>query len=94
MAENKSLVAVVIPVYQANLSDAEQMSLQQCMNVLGNYPVIIVKPAGLDITAFKQEYPLLTFQSFDNSFFTGVDSYNLYCLRVHPHLPARRIRFP
>ncbi|MGV3599602.1 MAG: DUF5672 family protein [Dyadobacter fermentans] len=76
MAENKSLVAVVIPVYQANLTEAEQMSLRQCMNVLGNYPVVIVKPAGLDLSAFQQQYPLLTFQSFDNSFFTGVDAYN------------------
>lgn len=82
MAENKSLVAVVIPVYQANLSDAEQMSLRQCMNVLGNYPVIIVKPAGLDLTAFQQQYPSLTFLSFDDSFFTGVDSYNRLMVSV------------
>ncbi|SEI90805.1 hypothetical protein SAMN05216327_104506 [Dyadobacter sp. SG02] len=76
MAENKSLVAVVIPVYQASMTDAEQMSLRQCMKVLGNYPVIVVKPEALDLSAFLQEYPSLTFQSFDNSFFTGVDAYN------------------
>ena len=76
MAENKSLVAVVIPVYQANLTEAEQMSLRQCMHVLGNYPVIIVKPESLDLSAFRQQYPSLIFQSFDNSFFTNVDAYN------------------
>lgn len=76
MAENKALVAVVIPIYQANLTDAEQMSLRQCMQVLGNYPVIIVKPESLDLPAFRQEYPSLTFQSFDNRFFKGVDAYN------------------
>ncbi len=76
MAEKKSLVAVVIPVYQENLTDAERMSLQQCMKVLGDYPAIIVKPAGLDLSAFQKQYPSLTFQSFDNSFFTGVDAYN------------------
>ena len=54
MAENKSLAAVVIPVYQANLTEAEQMSLRQCMHVLGNYPVIIVKPAALDLSAHYQ----------------------------------------
>lgn len=76
MAENESLVAVVIPVYQANLTDAEQVSLKQCMAVLGNYRVIIVKPAALDLSALQQQYPKLTFQSFDDSFFTGVDAYN------------------
>lgn len=76
MAENKSLVAVVIPVYQANLTVAEHLSLRQCMNVLGNYPVIVVKPEALDLSALQQQYPALTFQSFDNRFFTGVDAYN------------------
>lgn len=76
MAEKESKVAVVIPVYQASLTDAELMSLRQCMNVLGGYPVIIVKPAGLDLSALQRQYPALTFQSFDNSFFTGVDAYN------------------
>jgi len=76
MAENKSLVAVVIPVYQANMTDAEHASLRQCMQVLGNYPVIVVKPQALDLSAFKVQYPSLTFHSFDNSFFTGVDAYN------------------
>lgn len=82
MAENKSLVAVVIPVYQASLTDAERMSLRQCMNVLGNYPVIVVKPAVLDLSSFKEQYPSLTFQSFDNSFFTGVDAYNRLMVSV------------
>lgn len=76
MADKKSLVAVLIPVYQAKLSDAEQMSLRQCMAVLGNYPVIIVKPVSLDLTELQQQYPTLGFQSFDDSFFTNVDAYN------------------
>ena len=82
MAENKSLAAVVIPVYQANLTEAEQMSLRQCMHVLGNYPVIIVKPAALDLSAFQRQYPSLRFQSFDNSFFTNVDAYNRLMVSV------------
>lgn len=82
MAEKKSLVAVVIPVYQANITDAEQMSLRQCMAVLGDYPVIVVKPAGLDLSALQQQYPALTFQSFDNSFFTNIDAYNRLMVSV------------
>ncbi|WP_353722627.1 DUF5672 family protein [Dyadobacter sp. 676] len=76
MADNKSLVAVVIPVYQSVMTDAERMSLKQCMTVLGKYPVIVVKPAGLDLSALQQQYPALAFRSFDDSFFTGVAAYN------------------
>ncbi len=76
MADKKSLVAVVIPIYQASITGAERASLQQCMNVLGHYPVIIAKPESLDLSALQQEYPALTFQSFGNQYFTGVDAYN------------------
>ncbi|GGN14767.1 hypothetical protein GCM10010967_59060 [Dyadobacter beijingensis] len=76
MADNKSLVAVVIPVYQSAMTDAEQMSLKQCMAVLGNYPVVIAKPASLDLTALRGEYPALAFESFEDSYFKSVDAYN------------------
>lgn len=66
----------MIPVYQASMTDAEKLSLDQCMNVLGNYPVIVVKPQNLDLSALQQEYPALLFQSFPDDFFTGIDAYN------------------
>lgn len=76
MAEKKSLVAVIIPVYQSTLTNAEHLSLKQCLTVLGDYPVIIVKPQSLDLSALQEQYPVLALQSFDDSFFTGVDAYN------------------
>lgn len=82
MAESKSLVAVVIPIYQSELTDAEQLSLRQCMTVLGNYPVIIVKPEGLELSELQRQYPALSFRSFDDSFFTDVDAYNRLMVSV------------
>lgn len=76
VAENKSLVAVVIPVYQAVMTDAERLSLQQCMTVLGDYPIMVVKPVGLDLSDMQEVYPALRFVSFDDDYFKGVDSYN------------------
>ncbi|MCF0072630.1 hypothetical protein LZD49_19270 [Dyadobacter sp. CY261] len=76
MTDSRSLVAVVIPVYQSTMTDAEEMSLKQCMTILGNYPVIIAKPAGLDLSALQKKYSTVTFQSFDDNFFTGIDTYN------------------
>jgi hypothetical protein len=82
IAEDKSLVAVVIPVYQAVMTDAERLSLKQCMTVLAAYPVIIVKPASLDLAALEAEYPTLSMLSFDDSFFKGVDSYNRLMISI------------
>lgn len=69
-------VSIVIPVYQATLSDAEKASLKQCMEVLGNYPVYIVKPESLELTAIQAAYPSINFISFDDAFFKGTAGYN------------------
>lgn len=82
MADKKSLVAVVIPIYHAMLTDAEQLSLKQCMTVLGDYPVMIAKPAGLDLSALQQQHPTIALQSFEDGFFTGVAAYNRLMVSV------------
>jgi hypothetical protein len=71
-----SSVAIVIPVYQSSLSEAERLSLRQCMQVLGKYPVKIVKPESLDLSCIIKEYPSITFVPFPDAYFKGVDSYN------------------
>lgn len=69
-------VSIVIPIYQAALSDAEKASLDQCMQVLGHYPINIVKPRSLDLTKIKAAYPSVNFVSFDDAYFTGTAGYN------------------
>lgn len=39
-------VAVVIPTHKEELSELEQISLAQCMKVLGHYPIIFAIPEG------------------------------------------------
>jgi hypothetical protein len=69
-------VAIVIPIYQSALTDAEMLSLRQCMRILGHYPVRVVKPESLDLSHLSDEYPQIGFISFDDAYFKGVDSYN------------------
>jgi len=69
-------VAIVIPIYQSALSIAEMASLKQCMHILADYPVKIVKPHALDLGFFKTKYPAIEFISFENEFFTGTAGYN------------------
>ena len=69
-------VAVLIPIYQTNLSETEQAALAQGVTVLGRYPMLLVKPEGLAVDAILQEFPVLGIESFPDRYFTGTDAYN------------------
>ena len=64
------------------LSEAERLSLRQCLKILDRYPVQVVKPQNLDVSKLKEEFPSLEFISFDDSFFKGVDAYNKLLVSV------------
>ena len=69
-------VAVLVPLYQTALSEAERASLVQCIRVLGTYPIILIKPVGLKVDNLLAEFPMLRTQDFAGEFFTSTDSYN------------------
>ncbi|GAB3330335.1 hypothetical protein GCM10027299_34850 [Larkinella ripae] len=73
---NPQLACVVIPVYQKSLTDYEQIALNQCLRVLGNYPIILLKPKSLDVSYLTTPHPSLRIQAFDDSFFRDVQTYN------------------
>ena len=51
----KSLVTIVIPIYQEQPSDLEILSLNQTLTVLCRYPVTFMAPAGLN-TAWYEDH--------------------------------------
>lgn len=63
MMEKKDIV-VVIPIYKATLTKYEEMSLNQCVKVLADYPLVVVKPVSLDINALLLRYSLLKVETF------------------------------
>ncbi len=69
-------VAVLIPIYQTNLSETERAALTQGVTVLGRYPMLLIKPEGLAVDAILQEFPDLDTESFPDHYFTGTDAYN------------------
>ncbi|MDR3340082.1 MAG: hypothetical protein LBT25_08365 [Candidatus Symbiothrix sp.] len=71
-----TLVTVVIPIYKNRLSELERKSLSQACKVLHAYPIVIVKPEYLDVSAILQEFPCLSVSSFDDSYFRGIENYN------------------
>lgn len=69
-------VAVVVPVYRPDLTPSELVSLRQCIQVLSNYPVIIVKPEKMVLGDDFAAFPALRQLSFPDEYFNGIDAYN------------------
>ncbi|MGY5352565.1 DUF5672 family protein [Wenyingzhuangia sp. IMCC45533] len=68
-------VCVVIPVYTTDLSDIEQISLNQCIKTLNNYDIIFAAPNHLDCSPINIDNHVLI-EKFDNSYFDGILGYN------------------
>ncbi|GAB3947942.1 hypothetical protein GCM10028805_21130 [Spirosoma harenae] len=69
-------VNIVIPVYKTQLTDYEKISLTQCLRILGKYPIWLVAPHSLDLSAYREIGPELQARTFDESYFKGIQGYN------------------
>jgi hypothetical protein len=73
-------VAIVIPVYKSTLEPFEQISLQQCLKTLGNYPVCIASYKGIDLSAYDEFFNKTSaryfIEYFNKSSFENVVGYN------------------
>lgn len=69
-------VKVIVPIYRTTLSDYEILSLRQASLILGNYPMVAVKPDRLDLSPLIQEYPQLQTESFPDEYFGDISGYN------------------
>ncbi len=71
-----NLVKVIIPIYRPKFNHFEEVSMQQICHILKDYPLTVIKPATLDVTAISKQYPQLTFENFDDKYFHGISGYN------------------
>ena len=71
----EKLVAIVIPIYKVNLSESEQMSLNQCVKVLGDFDIVFVQPTKLDSSAISFGGKIRT-ELFPDYYFDNVYGYN------------------
>lgn len=69
-------VAVVIPIYQSEFNQYEKISLDRCFHVLSQHPIIVIKPAQLDVSyLIGKGYEFQTLD-FPDECFKSVESYN------------------
>jgi len=69
-------VAVIIPFYKNEISEYENISLQQCQKVLFNHDIIAVKPANFELPVFTKFINFSKAVSFDPGFFKSIAGYN------------------
>ncbi|MVM38040.1 hypothetical protein GO730_11295 [Spirosoma sp. HMF3257] len=69
-------VNVVVPVYKIQLTDYERISLTQCLQILGSYPIWLVAPHTLDVSAYRELGPALQVRTFNDDYFADIQGYN------------------
>lgn len=69
-------VAIIIPVYKTNLSAHEEISLEQCIRIMGKHPIVLVKPETLAVHHLISIYPNLQVETFAEDYFRSLQGYN------------------
>ena len=78
------LVSVVVPVYKQfhKLTESERISWNQSTSVLSGYEFVLVCPYSLDVSGYSKSGHHFTVERFNDSFFTGTNSYNKLLLSL------------
>jgi hypothetical protein len=68
---------IIIPFYKNELDYGELFSLSRCFDVLGgDYHIVGVKPASLDLSTFEKRFSFSDVISFPDKYFNGIAGYN------------------
>jgi hypothetical protein len=71
-----SRVAVAIFIHKSEPDWFERISLQQCGRILGNYPLFLVAPQGLDVSVYLEIEPRLQIRPMPKKWFVDLKAYN------------------
>lgn len=69
-------VIIIIPVFKSTPDESELISYEQCLKILGRYPIALVVPKGLDTRYYKDLHDELKIEEFDRTFFRSTGTYN------------------
>lgn len=65
----KELVTVVVPLFNASLTQSEELSLSRCIELLDHFPLIFITGDGSNGNDLKEKYPQTDIYRFDPVFF-------------------------
>ena len=70
------LVKIVIPIYKSYFGVLEEKSFLRCVNILKNYPIVLVQPEELDSSFITKKFPEVIVETFTKDYFEGISGYN------------------
>lgn len=65
----KELVTVVIPIFTTQLSEAETKSLEKCLDILGQFPILFIAGEDTSLDLFSKNYPSIASYRFEKEYF-------------------------
>lgn len=89
----KKDIVVVVPVYCSCLSEDEYMALEQCVSILSEYSIVIIKPEDLDVAHIIYRYPLIKVVDFPKQCFTSLRAYNKLVLDKNFYLRFQEYQY-
>lgn len=75
-------VLVLVMTYRSILSEREKISLKQCLSVLKDYPIHIVKPESTDISSWDIDFNKVGKEEFRDSCFKDIGAYSRLLLSL------------
>lgn len=84
-------VVILIIAHKPELNIYEQISLSQCYKVLGNHPIKIICPNGLDVSSYKNILPDPQFDFIDPMWQSTYANFNR--LKIEPFLYLRYSKY-
>lgn len=88
---NEKSIIVLIVAYKNELSPLEAISLNQCVKVLGHYPIRLICPEGLDVEAYRRVAKDVEVDFIDAKWHTSYSASNR--LRIEPFLYKRYLDY-
>lgn len=86
---NKAIVA--IPIYRQRPSKTEEIAYRQVLEILGNHPIALIAPDGLDVSFYQSFHCNSTIERFATFYFQGVAGYSR--LLLSPKFYRRFIKY-
>lgn len=74
---------VVVPVYKKEMNHTEYLSLKQCVQILGNHPIVLVSPQSLNTEPYTRISEKILVRKFENIYFQNIEGYNKLMLSQH-----------
>lgn len=80
----RKLVVILIITHKSTINLFEEISLRQCYRVLGNHPIRLICPSGLDVSCYQNIIPDVEIDFIDPYWQSNYRTYNR--LRLSPFL--------